>query len=123
MRTSSMLTRQVSGGGGARRLWRAQTNPYADQNLARARMTDPHLRAPINDRPNGRSCISGGRGVCGARKLIPMPITISRAPDLPRTLTPLSPRSLPLSRPLVAALHFVPWCLRASLVHLWRKKA
>ncbi len=40
MRTSSMLTRQVSGG--------------------------------------------GGRGVCGARKLIPMPLRISRAPECPR---------------------------------------
>ena len=34
MRTSSMLTRQISFR--ARRLWRAQTNPYAAQNLARA---------------------------------------------------------------------------------------
>ncbi len=52
MRTSSMLTRQISFG--ARRLWRAQTNPYAAQNLARARTTDPHLRAPIDDRPNAK---------------------------------------------------------------------
>ena len=39
MRTSSMLTRQISGG--------------------------------------------GGRGLCGARKLIPMPVRISRAPGRP----------------------------------------
>ncbi len=57
MRTSSMLTRQISFG--ARRLWRAQANPYAAQNLARAGTTDPHLRAPINDRPDCRSCTSG----------------------------------------------------------------
>ncbi len=61
MRTSSMLTRQISGGGGARRLWRAQTNPYAAANLARAGTTDPHLRAPINDRLKCRCCVSGGR--------------------------------------------------------------
>ena len=59
MRTSSMLARQISRG--ARRLWRAQTNPYAAQNLARARTTDPHLRTPINDQPNCRFCSSGGR--------------------------------------------------------------
>ncbi len=28
--------------------------------------------------------ISGGRGVCGAHKLIPMPLRISRAPGRPR---------------------------------------
>ena len=56
MRTSSMLTRQISFR--ARRLWRAQTNPYAAANLARARTTDPHLRAPINDQPRCRSCVS-----------------------------------------------------------------
>ncbi len=49
MRTSSLLARQISFG--ARRLWRAQTNPYAAANPARARMTDPHLHAAINDRP------------------------------------------------------------------------
>ncbi len=56
MSTSSMSTGEMPG---ARRLWRAQTNPYAAQNLARARTTDPHLRAPINDRPDCPSCISG----------------------------------------------------------------
>ncbi len=56
MFTSSMSTSQIPG---ARRLWRAQTNPYVAQNPARARTTDPHLRAPINDRPDCRSCISG----------------------------------------------------------------
>ena len=45
---------------GARSRWRAQTNPYANKNLVRARTTDPHWRAPINDRPDCRSCISGG---------------------------------------------------------------
>ncbi len=60
MRTSSMLTRQISLG--ARRLWRAQTNPYPAQNPARARTTDPHLRAPIDDQPNCRFCSSGGGG-------------------------------------------------------------
>ena len=79
MRTSSMLTRQISFG--ARHLWRAQTNPYAVQNPARAGTTDPHLRGPINDRPSCRSCISGGRGHVGARKLIPMPLRILRAPQ------------------------------------------
>ena len=43
MRTSSMLTRRISGG--ARPLWRAQTNPYDAQNLVRATMTAP--RPPI----------------------------------------------------------------------------
>ena len=47
MRTSSMLTRQVSGGGGARRLWRAQTNPYAAQNLVRARLP-AHADTPFS---------------------------------------------------------------------------
>ena len=56
MFTSSMSTSEVPG---ARRLWRAQTNPYATQNLVRARTTDPHLRASINDRPDCPSCISG----------------------------------------------------------------
>ena len=56
MLASSMSTGEIPG---ARRLWRAQTNPYAAQNPARAGTTDPHLRAPINDRPDCRSCISG----------------------------------------------------------------
>ena len=56
MLASSMSTGEIPG---ARRLWRAQANPYAAQNLARAGTTDPHLRAPINDRPDCRSCISG----------------------------------------------------------------
>ena len=37
MRTSSILTRQISG---ARRLWRAQANPYAAQNLVRESVAD-----------------------------------------------------------------------------------
>ena len=67
MRTSSMLTRQISLR--ARRLWRAQTNPYAPQNPARARMTDPHLHAALNDR---LVCPAQGRRamicVCPARE-------------------------------------------------------
>ena len=47
MLAPSMLTRQISGGGGARRLWRAQTNPYADQNLARARLA-AHADTPLS---------------------------------------------------------------------------
>ena len=39
MRTSSMLTRQISFG--ARRLWRAQTNPYPVPNLVRAPGSSP----------------------------------------------------------------------------------
>ena len=56
MLASSMSTGEIPG---ARRLWRAQTNPYAALNPARAGTTDLHLRAPINDRPDCRSCISG----------------------------------------------------------------
>ena len=77
MLASSMSTGEIPG---ARRLWRAQTNPYAALNPARAGTTDLHWRAPINDQPDCRSCISGGRGVCGARKLIPMSLRISCAP-------------------------------------------
>ena len=45
MRTSSILTRQISFG--ARRLWRAQTNPYAAQNPARARLA-AHTDTPLS---------------------------------------------------------------------------
>ena len=50
MLASSMSTGEIPG---ARRLWRAQTNPYAAQNPARASMPDPHLQASINDRRIG----------------------------------------------------------------------
>ena len=117
MRTSSMLTRQVSGGRG--------------RGVCGARKLIPMplriLRAPGRPTFIGvrQSTISrivvlvfpGGRGVCGARKLIPMPQKISCAPDLLGTLTPRSPHSLPPLRPLVAALHFVPPYLGASLSH------
>ncbi len=56
MLVSSMSTGEIPG---ARSRWRAQTNPYAAQNLVRARTADPHWRTPINDRPDCRSCISG----------------------------------------------------------------
>ncbi len=55
MRTSSMLTRQISLR--ARRLWRAQTNPYAAQNPARARVSAraTHLCARPRKGPPRRS--------------------------------------------------------------------
>ena len=44
MLASSMSTSQISGG--ARRLWRAQTNPYDAQNLVRASVADPSSLRP-----------------------------------------------------------------------------
>ena len=119
----SMSTGEIPG---ARRLWRAQTNPYAAQNPARAGTTDLHLRAPINDRPNGRSCISGW-----ARRLWRAQTNPYAAKNLVRARlaghadTPLSTLLTPLATTgrgftLRAS---VPWCLSlpsvSICVHLW----
>ena len=81
MRTSSMLTRQVSGGRGVSGAHKLIPMPLRI------------LRAP--GRPAlicvGQSTVArmvvlvfpGGHGVSGARKLIPMPLRISRAPGRP----------------------------------------
>ena len=80
MRTSSILTRQISGGGG--------------RGVCGARKLIPMplriLRAPgrptlicVRQSTIGRIVVlvfPGGRGVCGARNLIPMPQKISCAP-------------------------------------------
>ncbi len=95
MLAPSMLTRQISGGGGRGVCGARKLIPMP---LRISRAPGRPTLICVRQSTIGRIVVlvfPGGRGVCGAHKLIPMPLRILRAPDLPRTLTPLSPRSLP----------------------------